>query len=151
MIISAAKIFSIFYENLNDWRKVMLILIFILFPIGLVLLQPDLGTSIVFLPIYLGILFFTPIKKKIIVLIILSLVLLSTVSLVNSYLYLNNLEQEIAQFISLKWFWILICLFLLLITLLISNLKYFLAESFSQRFNSLFNYCLWKSLFIFYY
>ena len=125
MIISTAKIFTLFYDNLNQWRKIALVSAFIFFPIGLVLLQPDLGTSIVFIPIYLGMFFFTQINKKTILLIIVALLLLPIVSLVNSYLHLHDLEKVISQFIPLKWLWVLTFILILLFTLLIGIVNLF--------------------------
>lgn len=125
MIIFTAKLISHFYDRLNEWKVIIFSVGLALFPIMLVLLQPDLGTTMVFFPIYMGILFFTPIKKKTILLIIMVLLLSGVVSFTNIYLHLNELNLVIEQFISLKWLWVLVCTFLFLLTIAIALLNVF--------------------------
>lgn len=61
--------------QINSWKSIALTLLYILIPAGLILLEPDLGSSIIIFGIWAGILFVSPISKKFITIIMLALVM----------------------------------------------------------------------------
>ena len=64
MIICTAALLSDRIGKLNTWRSLLPIALFVGIPFLLVLKQPDLGTSLVFLAIALGMLFISNIKMS---------------------------------------------------------------------------------------
>lgn len=63
MIIIMAKYFAVHHESMNKFKHILRSFIFILIPILLVAAQPDLGTSIVFIVIWLSMVLVSNIKK----------------------------------------------------------------------------------------
>lgn len=63
MIIIIAKYFSVHHESINKFKHILRSFVFILIPILLVAAQPDLGTSIVFIVIWLSMVLVSNIKK----------------------------------------------------------------------------------------
>lgn len=63
MIIIMAKYFSVNHEVMNKFKHIAKSFVFILIPILLVAAQPDLGTSIVFIVIWLSMVLVSNIKK----------------------------------------------------------------------------------------
>lgn len=65
MIISLANLLDKRFGQLNTWRDVIPIFIYVGIPFLLVLKQPDLGTSLVFIAILFGMLFVANVPKRI--------------------------------------------------------------------------------------
>lgn len=65
MIISLAALLESRVGQLNRWREVIPVALFVLVPFLLVAKQPDLGTGLVFLAIFLGMIFVAGISMKI--------------------------------------------------------------------------------------
>ncbi|HSX14476.1 MAG TPA: rod shape-determining protein RodA [Candidatus Saccharimonadales bacterium] len=79
LIIVLAKFFSDHYDRLDDPRQVLLSLAYLLVPLGLILAQPDLGTALVLIVIWLAMALISPMPKRYLVaLAVAGLVLLPT-------------------------------------------------------------------------
>lgn len=77
LVVVFAKFFSDHYDKLEDPRQVALSLVYLLVPLSLVLLQPDLGTGLVLVVIWLAMAATSSLPKKyLVVLLAVGLVLL---------------------------------------------------------------------------
>ncbi|MBI4049260.1 MAG: rod shape-determining protein RodA [Candidatus Doudnabacteria bacterium] len=63
MVIVTAKVLDQHREKIKDFRYLFLSLIYVLIPIALILIQPDLGSAIVIFLTWLGMISFSRIKK----------------------------------------------------------------------------------------
>lgn len=63
MVIIMAKYFAVHHEYMNRFKHIARSLIFMSIPLVLVAMQPDLGTSMVFIVIWLSMVFVSNIKK----------------------------------------------------------------------------------------
>lgn len=66
MIVCMAKMMEGKIGKLNSFREVLPTFIYILVPTALVFLQPDLGTSLVYMAIYMGLLYIAGIRMKLV-------------------------------------------------------------------------------------
>jgi rod shape determining protein RodA len=62
VIIAVGRFLDRIGEDIRDLKNVLLVLLIGLFPAGLILLQPDFGTALVYIPICLVMLFFAGIR-----------------------------------------------------------------------------------------
>lgn len=89
-------------KNANNLKRYLFSIVIVMVPAGLVLLQPDLGTALVFIPILLGMCFIAGVKKRYITYTILFIALTSLLTvfplwhmyiLKNKYQFLNVLSN----------------------------------------------------------
>ena len=66
MIICMAKMLSSRYEQLNSFKSLFIPAIYVGFPILLVFMQPDLGTSLVYIAIFIGMVFVSGIHMRLV-------------------------------------------------------------------------------------
>ncbi len=64
LIIRLAYFFEKSRTGYSDFSRFIISLLYMLFPMGLVLVQPDMGTAMVFIPIYIVMAFIAGIKKR---------------------------------------------------------------------------------------
>lgn len=64
LIICLAAYFNYFQDRINNWLILVVSGLIILIPVGLLLLEPDLGSAVVVLGLWFVMLHFTPIKKS---------------------------------------------------------------------------------------
>lgn len=64
VIIGLARWFYLFRGEINAWRNVIITFLLAAVPAGLVLVEPDLGSALVILAVWFGILLVSPISKK---------------------------------------------------------------------------------------
>ncbi len=90
LIISFAKFLEKFSENIKDIKVIILSLIVIFIPAGLVLLQPDFGTALVYIPIGFVMLYFAGIKTSHLVSFIIIFGIAIFLPLITTYMRLVN-------------------------------------------------------------
>lgn len=95
ILIALAKLFSDWQEI--DWKKILLVLLIVGFPVFLVMRQPDLGTSVVLLAGLLVILFLSPIKK---IYLIIALIIIGAISPMGWHFLRDYQKDRIATFIN---------------------------------------------------
>lgn len=66
MIICMAKMLEPRIGKLNTFKQVLPTFLYVLIPTGLVFLQPDLGTSLVYMAIYVGLLYMAQIRMRLV-------------------------------------------------------------------------------------
>ena len=93
-----AKYFSVRHVEIYRWFHVIISFIYVAIPAGLVLLQPDLGSALVLLGLWIGILFFARISKKQVALLLVTGLLFTGVSWV--YLMKDYQKERIATFVN---------------------------------------------------
>lgn len=64
VIVGLSRWFYLFRGQINAWKNVLITLLLAGIPAGLVLVEPDLGSSMVILAVWFGILLVSPISKK---------------------------------------------------------------------------------------
>lgn len=64
VVIGLARWFYLFRGQINAWRNVIITFLLAAVPAGLVLVEPDLGSSLVILAVWFGTLLVSPISKK---------------------------------------------------------------------------------------
>ena len=64
LIVLMAKYFSQRHVHINDFRHIVVVAIYFSLPFAIIFLQPDLGSSIIFLAIWLGMLIAAGINKR---------------------------------------------------------------------------------------
>lgn len=64
VVIGLARWFYLFRGQINAWQNVIITFLLAAVPAGLVLVEPDLGSSLVILAVWFGILLVSPISKK---------------------------------------------------------------------------------------
>lgn len=90
VIISVSKYIDINKDNLNNPAVLIKVLVFAFFPIALILMQPDLGTALVFIFFITVMIFIAGIDRKYIIAVILIALILLTIGLVAFY----NIMQD---------------------------------------------------------
>lgn len=80
IILGLARLLSLRRGEINSWKNIIWSFLYAFVPAALVLLEPDLGSTIVILGIWLGVILISPIKKKYIAGILLTAVLLTGLS-----------------------------------------------------------------------
>ncbi|HOJ63302.1 MAG TPA: rod shape-determining protein RodA [Spirochaetota bacterium] len=123
-------------KKLETYLKAILIVII---PVGLILLQPDLGTMLVFIPILLAICFMAGIKKRYLlytILFIFAVAFIPTITAIN-HLFFNNENEIINLILNIKY--ITIFLTIILITIIISIFALFnIIKGIDERFRIFF-------------
>ncbi len=90
VIISVAKFIDINKDNINEPAVLIKVLVFAFFPVALILMQPDLGTALVFIFFIAVMIFVSGIDRKyIIAVIVLSLVML-VIGLISFYFIMKD-------------------------------------------------------------
>lgn len=64
VILGLARLFYLKRGQINSWRTIAQSLLYALVPAGLVILEPDLGSALIIMSLWAGILLVSPIKKK---------------------------------------------------------------------------------------
>ncbi|GAC1413328.1 MAG: rod shape-determining protein RodA [Candidatus Doudnabacteria bacterium] len=77
MVLVLARFFALRRGEINTFKNVTLSLIYVLIPMALIAKQPDLGSAIVLFVIWLGMLFFSTVNKKVFVYLFIALALFS--------------------------------------------------------------------------
>jgi len=90
VIISLSKYIDINKDNLNNPVVLIKVLIFAFFPVALILMQPDLGTALVFIFFIAVMLFIAGIDRKYIITVLILMLILLAVGLVAFY----NIMQD---------------------------------------------------------
>jgi rod shape determining protein RodA len=90
VIISVSKYIDINKENLNNPAVLIKVLVFAFFPIALILMQPDLGTALVFIFFIVVMIFIAGIDRKYIITVLLIALVLLIIGLVSFY----NIMQD---------------------------------------------------------
>ena len=72
LILCLGGFFNRNFDNLNTWVQILKAFLYILPPFALIMLQPDLGTAMVYIFVVFGMLFFSNANKKIICIILFS-------------------------------------------------------------------------------
>ncbi len=144
MKIATILMLSKFYSNktkeeIKDIKTYLQSIILIVIPIFFILLQPDLGTMLVYFPILLSISFIAGVKKRYL---LYSLLLFGSISLIPVVTTLNNLfyhnENEILSlFTNTKY--VMIIYIVLSFTLILSALSFFnIIKGISKKFKKIF-------------
>ncbi len=80
MVLVLARFFALRRGEINSVKNIILSFVYVLLPMGLIAKQPDLGSAIVIFAIWLGMLFFSTVNKKIFIYLFLVLVVFSGIS-----------------------------------------------------------------------
>jgi len=80
LLIILCKLFSDWHGRLDNWSKVSISILLTGLMIFLVVLQPDFGSALILLGLYLGLLLFLKIKRIFLILIIFTLIITLTVT-----------------------------------------------------------------------
>lgn len=90
VIISVSKFIDIHKDNINNPAVLIKILVFAFFPIALIMMQPDLGTSLVFIFFIAVMLFVAGIDRKYII----AILVIAFVLLIIGFMILYNIMQD---------------------------------------------------------
>ncbi len=71
IILGLARLLYLRRGEINSWRNIIWSFFYAAVPAGLILLEPDLGSSIILMSIWVGIILISPIRKKFLVIILL--------------------------------------------------------------------------------
>lgn len=80
MVLVLARFFALRRGEINTWKNILLSFIYVLIPILLIAKQPDLGSAIVIFVIWLGMLFFSTVNKKVFLYLFLFFALFSSIA-----------------------------------------------------------------------
>lgn len=80
VILGLAQLLYLKRGEINSWKILLWSLAYTALPAGLVILEPDLGSALVILALWVGIIMVSPIKKKYLLAIFLSLTLVSGIT-----------------------------------------------------------------------
>jgi rod shape determining protein RodA len=80
MVLVLARFFAIRRGEINTWKNLGLSFLYVLIPMALIAKQPDLGSAIIIFAIWLGMLFFSTVNKKVFVYLFIILALFSGVA-----------------------------------------------------------------------
>lgn len=80
LLIVLAKFFSVRWRYLHDYRTILFSVIYLFFPVFLILLQPDLGSALILTAVWLGMVVFSGIKFSHLLILVLVFLLLFAVS-----------------------------------------------------------------------
>lgn len=93
LILFTSKVISMYKQQLNNWKFLVVLALLVLLPIGLVVIQPDLSTSIVLVSIVISVVFCAGLSYRII-----GYVLLFGVPIVAGLLlYISNPNQVLLK------------------------------------------------------
>lgn len=135
MILFMGNLLYFFRQKINDLKYLFFLLAIGFFPVGLVLLQPDMGTAMVFIPIYLTMFLMTGLKKKYFFYILFFLFVLTLLPLMN-ILIKNTLDKNHFLFaLTSKKAWIFIIVLLFVIFVAFTSLAVFSRNLFIEYFS----------------
>jgi rod shape determining protein RodA len=77
LIIGLSRWLYLKRGQINSWYNILLIIIYLAIPVGLIMWQPDLGSAMIIIGIWVGVLLLSAIKKKYLVILFLSGAILS--------------------------------------------------------------------------
>lgn len=77
MVLVLARFFALRRGEINSFKNVILSLVYVLIPMALIAKQPDLGSAIVLFAIWIGMLFFSTVNKKVFVYLLIGFALFS--------------------------------------------------------------------------
>ncbi len=80
MVLVLARFFALRRGEINNWQNIVLSFVYALIPILLIAKQPDLGSAIVVFVIWLGMLFFSTVNKKVFVYLFLGFMIFAGIS-----------------------------------------------------------------------
>lgn len=80
MCIVLARFFSDHRDRLDQWRTIILSGVLTAVPVGLVLLQPDFGSAVIIIGVWLGLLLLLPVPRRSVGTIILGLAVVAVIS-----------------------------------------------------------------------
>lgn len=90
VIISVAKFIDMNKDNINDPAVLIKVLVFAFFPVALILLQPDLGTALVFIFFIAVMIFISGIDRKYIITVIVLALIMLVIGLVSFYFIMKD-------------------------------------------------------------
>lgn len=80
IILGLARLLYIKGGQINSWRTIIWSIVYAALPAALIAIEPDLGSAIIILSIWLGLILLSPIKKKFLVVLFLAFLALSGVT-----------------------------------------------------------------------
>lgn len=90
VIVSVAKFIDINKDNINNPAVLVKVLVFAFFPIALILMQPDIGTALVFIFFIAAMIFVAGIDRKYVIAVLIILFVLVIIGLVAFYYIMQN-------------------------------------------------------------
>ena len=126
-------------DELRSLKTFLVGLGIVLTPIFLILLQPDLGTMLVYIPVFLVLSFIAGIKRRYIIYSVLFIFFIAVIPVITSinHLFFNDENEIIYLLLNLKY--ILIVFSVLIFTLILSVLAYFnIIKGIDERFRIIF-------------
>lgn len=93
LILFTAKLISLYKDRLNTWRFLAILAVLLMIPLGIIIDQPDLSTTILITLILLTIIFCAGLSYKIIGLALLVIVPVSTAAII----YISNPNQVLLE------------------------------------------------------
>jgi rod shape determining protein RodA len=72
VILGLARLLYLRRGEINSWRNIIWSFLYAAVPAGLILLEPDLGSAVIIMVIWMGIILISPIQKKFLVVILLA-------------------------------------------------------------------------------
>ncbi len=72
IILGLGRLLYLRRGSINSWTNIFISFLYVIIPAGLILLEPDLGSTIVILCIWAGVLLMSPINKKFILILVLA-------------------------------------------------------------------------------
>lgn len=90
VIISVAKFIDMNKDNINDPAVLIKVLVFAFFPVALILLQPDLGTALVFIFFIAVMIFISGIDRKYIITVMVLALIMLVIGLVSFYFIMKD-------------------------------------------------------------
>ncbi|HEV8601071.1 MAG TPA: rod shape-determining protein RodA [Patescibacteria group bacterium] len=98
MVVVTAKFLDQQGEKIKDFRYVLLSLVYILIPLGLILLEPDLGSALVIFFTWLGMMAFSKINKKHLFILLIGFIIVALIAW--SFLLHDYQRQRIFTFLD---------------------------------------------------
>ncbi len=90
VIVSVAKFIDVNKDNINNPAVLVKVLVFAFFPVALILMQPDIGTALVFIFFIAAMLFVAGIDRKYVITVVLILFVLLVIGLVAFYYIMQD-------------------------------------------------------------
>ena len=97
LIIILCKLFSDWHGKLDNWFKIFISVLLTFLMILLVILQPDFGSALIFIGIYLGLLILLKVKRVYFILMIIALILIITITWI--YILKDYQKERVLTFI----------------------------------------------------
>ncbi|OHD13306.1 MAG: rod shape-determining protein RodA [Spirochaetes bacterium GWD1_27_9] len=126
-------------DELKDIKIYLKACILGLFPVGLIMLQPDLGTSLVYFPVLIAISYVAGVSRKFLLYTLLLVLVTSSIPVLTTinHLFYNNENEILSLLVNPRY--IAILFLTLILTLGISLLVYFdILKGISQKFKIFF-------------